>query len=153
MGALVSILTNLLGGGMLGTIVGGVLGIIGKGKDIQLAKMQAAHELEMRKLELSAQADAARLTATAAAQQADLAALAGATAADRATYGDGWSGRVVDFARGLVRPVITYAAFALVVAMTVDALKVGDRERIAAALNLCSVPVGFWFGSRLGSVR
>ncbi len=146
-----SIITNLLGGGVVGTLLGGIMGWLGKKQDLKLAELQARATFDLRKLELDYQAKGAELAAKGQALAADATALGASIAADRATYGDSWPGRVVDLARGLVRPVVTYLSVALVLSMTVEAIRQRDAVQLAASMNLCAMVIGWWFGARVAT--
>ena len=146
---------NFFGGGVVGTVVGGVLGLMTKDKELELAKINNAQALELRRLDISAATKAAELQMQAAAQaavadaaKADLANLSVAMEADKAAYGDGPLGRVVDFLRGVIRPVITIGAFSVIVMFAIRAYQVGDQAQLVSLTNLCAVPIGYWFGSR-----
>lgn len=164
------VIGGLLSGG-LGGIVGAIGAIGGKIIDLKLEgekretlKLQFQHELNLRdkdmaqaqfeaqnKLELSKiDADTAKVTA-------DLNALSTAVTMDKATYGDSVTGRIVDFIRGIVRPVLTAWAAALVTFDTVQAFKsllgvpltqVQALTLIQDAQFLAGLAIAYWFGSR-----
>ncbi len=165
---------DIVGGivtGGLGGIVGAAGAIAGKVIDLKLEsekretlKVTQAHELALRdkdmqqtKLELESKLEVTRIDADSAAVQADLGALAAAVQADRATYGDSLSGRIVDFARGTVRPVVTAWATVLVSFVTWKAfvelrgVPLGP-DRALALVNdgmfLSGLAIAYWFGSR-----
>jgi hypothetical protein len=165
---------DIVGGivtGGLGGIVGAAGAIAGKVIDLKLEsekretlKVTQAHELALRdkdmqqtKLELESKLEVTRIDADSAAVQADLGALAAAVQADRATYGDSLSGRIVDFARGTVRPVVTAWATVLTSYVTWEAFRALrgvplGPERATALINdamfLAGLAIAYWFGSR-----
>jgi hypothetical protein len=144
---ILGMLGKLFGGGVLSTVAGGVLGLLSKSKDIELAKLQQAHELDMTRLNM----EAAKLAQAGEANLADLASLKSAVEADKATYGDSLLGRIVDFARGMVRPLITYCAFGIIVWTTAHSINMDDKEAISEVVSLCAIPIGYWFGSRFAT--
>ena len=63
---------------------------------------------------------------------------------DKASYGDHWSGRIVDFFRGMVRPTITFTAFAYFIYMRVEGLTLPTED-----YYIIGGILGFWFGGKL----
>ncbi len=158
MGTLISLLT----GPLLGGLGGAALAAFQKWFDFKDAKDKRAHELAMRdkdlelaRLESASKAELAKVDADTqiAVKEGDM--QIAALAADKATYGDSIPGRIVDFMRGIVRPLITYAAAAWFGILTYYALKHGpplSQEMQAAILmtgtTLTSGVISFWFGIR-----
>ena len=64
---------------------------------------------------------------------------------DKASYGTHWSGRIVDFFRGMVRPVITFTAFAYFIYMRVNGFELPEND-----YYIIGGILAFWFGSRIG---
>lgn len=64
---------------------------------------------------------------------------------DKASYGTHWSGRVVDFFRGMVRPVITFTAFAWYIYARVTGIALSQED-----YAIVGGVLAFWFGSRIG---
>ena len=62
---------------------------------------------------------------------------------DKASYGVHWSGRLVDFFRGMVRPVITFTAFAYFIYMRVSGFELPESD-----YYLIGAILGFWFGGK-----
>ncbi len=165
---------DIVGGivtGGVGGIVGAAGAVAGKVIDLKMERehretlrITHAHELALRdkdmaqaRLEAESKLEVTRIDADSAAVQADLGALAAAVQADRATYGDSWSGRVVDFARGTVRPALTAWAAVLVSFVTWRAFaelhgQPLGPERATALVNdamfLAGLAIAYWFGSR-----
>jgi hypothetical protein len=161
-----SVLTGGLGGivGAGTAIAGKVIDLKIKDKEIEVRRLDHAHELSMRdkdmaqaRLESETQLEVTKIDADSAAAQADLGALAAAVQADRATYGDSTLGRIVDFARGTVRPVLTAWASVLVSFVTWQAFvelrgqPLGPERSMALvndAMFLAGLAIAYWFGSR-----
>lgn len=168
-------LLDFLTGGGLGALAGALSGIAGKfldlkakDKEIELRKVDHAHELALRDKdrEMAAQEASSKLQihqtdADAGVAIADLSALAKSYEADRATYGDHTLGRIVDFVRGITRPLLTYVGMALVVAVTLRALRllssIGlSQEALADILGqgmfISSMAITWWFAARPGKL-
>lgn len=166
---------DFLTGGGLGAIAGAVSGIAGKfldlkakDKELELRKVDHAHELALRDKdrEMAAQEAASKLQihqtdADAGVAIADLSALAKSFEADKATYGDHLLGRIVDFIRGITRPLLTYVAMILVVIVTLRALSqlgtVGlSQETLSEILGqgmfISSMAITWWFAARPGKL-
>ena len=62
---------------------------------------------------------------------------------DKASYGTHWSGRVVDFFRGMVRPVITFTAFAYFIYMRVNGFELPEND-----YYIIGGILAFWFGGK-----
>ncbi len=168
LGAIGSVLTGGLGGivGAAGAVAGKVIELKVEGEKRETLKVQNAHELALREADrvLAAQEAASQLTihqtdASSAAVTADLGALQAAIVAEGkgASFGDSWSGRVVDFARGTVRPVLTAWAAVLLSYTTLQAfaqlrgVPLGPERSMALiqdATFMASLAISFWFGSR-----
>lgn len=154
-------LLDFLTGGGLGAIAGAVGGIAGKvydlkmkDKEFELHKLDQAHELQLREadMKMAAQEAAAKfelgkVDADARVAVADLSALQASLNADKATYGDNALGRIVDFVRGVTRPLVTYAATALVVYTGVE-----DPTFRPQALFIASMAISWWFAARPGKL-
>lgn len=148
--------------GALGGVVGGLGAVVQKWLDYKDRNASRAHELAMRDkdrellvLELSHQSEIARVDADTQIAVKELDATAAAMAADRATYGESLTGRLVDFARGVIRPIITMASMALMGWATYRAFQDGpalsaatQEQIIQTALFTASGAIGFWFGMR-----
>jgi hypothetical protein len=161
-----SVLTGGLGGivGAGSAIAGKVIDLKLKDKELEERRLDHAHELALRdkdmaqaRLEAESKLEVTRIDADSAAVQADLGALAAAVQADRATYGDSLSGRIVDFARGTVRPAVTAWATVLTSYVTWEAFRALrgvplGPERATALINdamfLSGLAIAYWFGSR-----
>jgi hypothetical protein len=161
-----SVVTGGLGGivGAAGAIAGKVIDLKIEGEKRETLKVTHAHELAMRdkdmqqqQLEAETKLEVTKIDADSAAAQADLGALAAAVQADRATYGDSTLGRIVDFARGTVRPVLTAWASVLVSFVTWQAFvelrgqPLGPERSMALvndAMFLAGLAIAYWFGSR-----
>jgi hypothetical protein len=161
-----SVLTGGLGGivGAGSAIAGKIIDLKLKDKELQEKSLDHAHELALRdkdmaqaRLEAESKLEVTRIDADSAAVQADLGALAAAVQADRATYGDSTLGRIVDFARGTVRPVLTAWASVLVSYVTWQAfialrgVALGPEramELVNDAMFLAGLAIAYWFGSR-----
>jgi len=161
-----SVLTGGLGGIVgAGTALGGkIIDLKLKDKELEGKRLDQAHELALRdkdmaqaRLETESKLEVTKIDADSAAVQADLGALAAAVQADRATYGDSTLGRIVDFARGTVRPVLTAWASVLVSYVTWQAFSelhgvpLGPERAMALvndAMFLAGLAIAYWFGSR-----
>lgn len=162
---------DFLTGGGIGAIAGAIGGIAGKVYDLKLEaqKLEAqkvendfklamrTKDMELAAQEAQAQFQIHKVDTDAQVVVADLASLGKAIDADRATYGDSWSGKVVDFIRGTVRPVITYLAMWVVIACAYKVLRTTtfSAEQGAAILDqvlfLSALAVGYWFGARVSA--
>lgn len=165
---------DILTGGGLGAIGGAISAIGGKVIDLKLEgekretlKVQLEHNLAMRDKDIAqAAAEAAsnlavhQVDADSAAVLKDLDGLQASIAADRATYGDSWAGRIVDFVRGVTRPLITYAAMGMVIYTTAQVLQGVRAQPFAPDLAfqllressaLAATAIGWWFGARITS--
>ena len=63
---------------------------------------------------------------------------------DKATYGDTISGQIVDFFRGMVRPTITYVAFAWYIYARTHDIPLSQEDYM-----IIGGVAGFWFAGRL----
>jgi hypothetical protein len=154
-------LTTLLSG-PLGAIVGGAGAVVQRYLDYKDASNRRAHELAMRDkdreqlaMELAAKSEIARVDADTQVAVRELDAMTSAIQADRATYGDSLTGRIVDLARGLIRPVITLASGVLMGIVAWRAFRDGPALTaetqafiIRSVLFTASGAIGFWFGMR-----
>lgn len=153
---------SLLTGPLLGGVGGAVTAIATKVIDYKDAGSKRAHELAMRDkdreqlaLELQSKSEIAKLDADTqiAVKEGDV--QVAALAADRATYGDSITGRIVDTARGLIRPAVTVGFGSLLGWLTLQALAHGpplspdlQREIIATSLTVATGCLTYWFGMR-----
>ncbi len=152
-------------GSILSGIGGGIFGAIGalgsKILDYKMLGVKNAHELalrdkdrEMMQLEFANKSELAKVEADTQIALKDFEAQSASLAADRATYGDSLTGRIVDTARGLIRPVITAASMILVgydtvLALQGSTLSAQDRMSILnTSLFIAGTAITWWFGSR-----
>lgn len=147
--------------GPIGAITGAIGAIGGKIIDYKMQQIANENDLAMKDkerelavIEFANKSELAKIDADTQTSIRDLDALTASVAADRATYGDSMLGRIVDFMRGVTRPLITYAAMVLVVYDTVIAMK-GDSltqsqrmDIINTALFLAGVAITWWYGTR-----
>lgn len=164
--AIGSVLTGGLGGivGAAGAIAGKIVDLKIKDKELEGLKLTNEFQLALRdkdmaqaKLEAESKLEIQKIDADTQAVTADLASLQSAVAADKAAYGDSWSGRVVDFVRGMVRPVITAWSAALVSYVTWQAftelhgVPLGPERSMALiqdATFVATLAIAYWFGAR-----
>lgn len=146
--------------GPIGAIFGAGSAIVTRVIDYKDRNAQRGHELAMRDkdrelaaLEMAHKSEIAKVDADTAISVREFDAMAASVAADRATYGESLTGRIVDTARGLIRPIITTLAMLLVGHMTLIALR-GDLSEVnrMAILNeslfLAGTAIAWWFGAR-----
>ncbi len=152
---------DILTGGGLGAIAGLAGGIVTKileikAQDKEYAQRALDHDFELKlrdkDREMAAQEASTQLSlhktdADAQVAVADLAALAASQASDKAAYGDSALGRVVDFLRGVTRPLVTYVAMAYAVYVGVR-----DPDFRGQCLFIASMAITWWFGTRPGGV-
>jgi hypothetical protein len=152
---------DFLTGGGLGAVAGAVSGIAGKVIDLKLKKheleqraMDHAHELKLREADMAMATQEAQsrfrivqADAEARVSVADLDALKASFGVDRAAYGDHALGRVVDFVRGVTRPLVTYAATAYVTYAGVT-----DPSVRPQCLFIASMAISWWFAARPGKL-
>jgi hypothetical protein len=146
--------------GPIGALAGAGAAIAQKVIDYKDRNAQRAHDLAMRDkdrehlaMELAAKSEIAKVDADTAIGLREFDAVGAAIAADRATYGDSLTGRIVDLVRGLIRPVVTVFAMALLGYMTSIALRVplapADAvDVLRQVLFISGNSVGYWFGTR-----
>lgn len=140
-GGLIPLLTNALGG----SVVGAVTGYLSKKQEITATKEKAviekdiliannAHELEMLKLRGTLSASSEQLAAMTEELKAGYAALEASYANDRASYSTTDTSKTspwlvaVDFIRGIMRPAITGFLVANSVVLTVYFMYVGKVD-------------------------
>jgi hypothetical protein len=147
--------------GPIGAIFGAGSAIVTKVIDYKDRNAQRDHELQMRDkdreqlaMELASKSEIAKVDADTQVTMKEFDAVAASIGSDKATYGDSLTGRIVDAARGLIRPVITSASMALVIYDTVIAFKgavlsPADRMTIInTAQFLAGTAIAWWFGAR-----
>jgi hypothetical protein len=146
--------------GPIGALAGAGAAIAQKVIDYKDRNAQRAHDLAMRDkdrehlaMELQARSEIAKVDADTAIAVREFDAVGAAIAADRATYGDSLTGRIVDLVRGLIRPVVTVFAMALLLHVTAIALRVPMAPQDAIdvlreVLFIAGNVVGYWFGAR-----
>jgi len=173
--ALLAALTPLMASSGFGALLGWLGGVANRmldfktrKLDIEMRKLDHAHELALRdkdmetmRLEAERDVHVATVEGAATVEQAAYAALAASHAADKASYGI----KFVDGVRGLVRPVLTgvLAVSALSITYTLlDMLRTGGpvlsvEQRLGLAvlsvewvLFQASVCIGWWFANRPG---
>lgn len=143
-----TILNPVLGGltGAVGAIGGKVVDMLAKKQEnehaLKMAEVTNAHALALADKQASAQAaiDAAALFKASFDN-------------DSAKYGDSVIGKVVDGARGIIRPLITVAGGLLIGWLTFRAVKAGlppdlQTEVVQTGLFVSSTAVTWWFGTR-----
>jgi hypothetical protein len=136
---------------IIGTLLGGVAGAAGavvqKVLDNRDKKSEREHLQEMAKLGQLGEAAKAQASLQVSAIDLQRASME----ADKATYGGGWA----DTVRALVRPAVTAASLALLVAVAWGSYSEGGfsaEQRLGmvdAAVTLAQVAVGWWFGARI----
>lgn len=136
-------LLSIIGGPILGGL--GALG--GKVVDYYTTKEQNRHAIELAKVS----AENARLQTKVEGEERQVAQ---SYENDQARYGTSWLGQAVDFARGVVRPIITFAAMALIGSVTYSAVGSGGfspeqrAELVTQGLFVSEVAITWWFGAR-----
>ncbi|HEY5960671.1 MAG TPA: hypothetical protein VIV60_29155 [Polyangiaceae bacterium] len=143
--------------GPLGAIFGAGSAIVQKVIDYKDHNAQREQELALRdkdlehlKVELANKSEIAKVDADMQIGLKEFDAVSTSIAADKASYGVTW----VDAVRGMVRPVLTAAAMALVVDMTIIALRgepltqANRMEIVNEALFLAGTAIAWWFGAR-----
>ncbi len=152
---------DFLTGGGLGAIAGAVGGIASKAYDLKMKdkefefrKLDQAHELLLREadMKMAAQEAAARfelgkVDADSRVAVADFSTMAASFEADRAAYGGARLGWLVDFVRGLTRPVVTFAATGYAVYVGVD-----DPTIRPQVLFIAATAITWWFAARPGKL-
>lgn len=162
-------------GGAVGALAGAASGIFGKiidlkvkDKEIEIRKLDHAQELALRdkdmaqaQIEAQSKLQIHQTDADAGIAIADLSALAKSYENDKAAYGDHLLGRIVDFVRGITRPLLTYVSMLLVVTVTFRALRqlgtVGlSQETLSEILGqgmfIASMAITWWFAARPGKL-
>lgn len=147
--------------GPIGAIFGAVGAIGGKIVDYKMKQLDNEFQLQMRDKDMAqarAEAEAkyaiTRLEGDTQLAIRDLDNLQTSAANDKATYGDNTLGRIVDFLRGITRPIITYAAMVLVFHVSWVSLRTGglNGEQVERMLNevlfMSGVAITWWFGTR-----
>jgi hypothetical protein len=159
----------------LGTILSGPVGAIfgalgalgGKYLDLKLQKQANDHALAMRdkdmaqvRVENELKVDITKMDADSKIQLKDFDTMVASYVQDKASYGDSFFGRIVDGARGTIRPLITFLAMLLVGYMTMKVLRMGDplstSERmdiLRESLFLSGTAITWWFGARPSQTR
>jgi hypothetical protein len=157
-------LSTLLSG-PIGALAGAGAAIAQKVIDYKDRNAQRAHDLAMRDkdrehlaMELANKSEIAKVDADAQVSVREFDAVAAAISADRATYGDSLTGRIVDLVRGLIRPVVTVFAMALLIHVSAVALRVPMAPADALGvlrevLFISGNVVGYWFGTRSSQPR
>lgn len=145
---------DFLTGGGLGAIAGAASGIATKVIDLKLKDKEYAQQLALREFDLkqaaaeaAAQFELHKVDADAQLAIADTQALTASFGADKASYGDSTLGRIVDFMRGVTRPLVTYVATGYVVYSGVT-----DPTFRGQALFIASMAVSWWFAARPGRI-
>jgi hypothetical protein len=151
--------------GPIGALAGAGAAIAQKVIDYKDRNAQRAHDLAMRDkdrehlaMELAAKSEIAKVDADTQVSVREFDAVAAAISADRATYGDSLTGRIVDLVRGLIRPVVTVFAMALLIHVSAVALRVPMAPADALGvlrevLFIAGNVVGYWFGTRSSQPR
>jgi hypothetical protein len=151
--------------GPIGALAGAGAAIAQKVIDYKDRNAQRAHDLAMRDkdrehlaMELANKSEIAKVDADTQVSVREFDAVAAAISADRATYGDSLTGRIVDLVRGLIRPVVTVFAMALLIHVSAVALRVPMAPADALGvlrevLFISGNVVGYWFGTRSSQPR
>jgi hypothetical protein len=151
--------------GPIGALAGAGAAIAQKVIDYKDRNAQRAHDLAMRDkdrehlaMELQARSEIAKVDADTAIAVREFDAVGAAIAADRATFGPSLTGRIVDLVRGLIRPVVTIFAMALLTKVTAIALRVpmapaDATDVLNQVLFISGNVVGYWFGTRSSQPR
>ena len=153
------IMAVLTGGatGLMGTVISGVLGFF-------QSRSERGHEIEMRRLDIElAKAEASsaeRVAAIEAESERDRAELEAMESSYREASSrmsrahEGGAMKFVDVVRGLIRPVLTVALVAAVIAIffyvgvpELDAEQMGVRI-VETVLYLATAATLWWFGQR-----
>ncbi len=152
---------DFLTGGGIGAIAGAIGGIASKAYDLKMKdkefefrKLDQAHELLLRDadMRMAAQEAAARfelgkVDADSRVAVADLSTMAASFESDRATYGGARLGWLVDFVRGVTRPLITYAAMGYGIYAGVT-----HPELAPQVLFISATAISWWFAARPGKL-
>lgn len=173
MSGLISLLSNALGGGLIGAIGSyfskkedNKANINSKKLDLAMMQEQNSHEKLMAELQMQGKIDLSEIDAHAKWQQADLTALAKSIEMDKATYSSVDTSKsnkwlvAVDVIRGLMRPTITgglatYCTFVTAYIFIEHGASL-DSTKLSASIfalidsmaALTGIAVSWWFGSR-----
>lgn len=148
--------------GPIGAITGTIGAIGSKIIDYKMEGLKNEHELAMKdketelaKLGFSNKIETAKMDQETQKLVKDLEALRASVEADKAAYGESVLGRIVDFMRGITRPLITYASMSLIIYDTIvvmvnkESLTLVQRmEVINTSTFLAGVAITWWFGTR-----
>lgn len=174
---MISGILALLGSSAVGTLLGGIFAFLNKKADLDIRKMELAHELtkldkelEYAKQEAISKHDVAVVEADGSIETARMAAIAATVAADAITAADikaaGSWGWVLIFAAGLnraVRPIMTivlagtaiYLNIELITKLTSFWTSLTPLQQLDTSMQAfawitgqAGVVIGYWFVSR-----
>ena len=173
MGGLMQLLSSALGGGLVGAIASSLNKVMDNRKDIKVLELNlqhdkdmSQHEAAMAKMQLDSQQALASVDAEVRLGEADYRSLEASMEADQARYANVDTTKtskwfvLVDFIRGIMRPVITSTLTVYLIVVTFYSFATYgvtfESHEVAAmtfavvdAMTTCaSLSLSWWFGSR-----